>query len=62
MKFKTVILYNERRIRPQTIKAIEEAVDGALIPVDVSELDSFVPLLVPVDDSMSAPAKKGGGK
>lgn len=46
MNFKTVILYNERRIRPQTIEAIKNAKDGDMIPVDVSEMGSFLPLVV----------------
>ena len=46
MNFKTVILYNERRIRPQTLEAIQNAKDGDMIPVDVSEMSSFLPLVV----------------
>ena len=46
MNFKTVILYDQRRIRPETLEAIETAMDGDMIPVDVSELQSFLPLVV----------------
>jgi len=46
MNFKTVILYDMRRIRPQTLDAIESARDGELIPVDVSEIQSFLPLVI----------------
>jgi len=46
MAFKTVILYDERRIRPQTLERIANAKDGEMIGCDVSELGSFVPLVV----------------
>jgi len=46
MNFKTVILYDIRKIRPVTLDAIENAKDGALIPVDVSEMASFLPLVI----------------
>lgn len=43
---KTVVLYNQRKIRPQTLRAICDAAPGAMIPVDESELNSFMPLTV----------------
>ena len=46
MNFKTVILYDIRKIRPATLDAIENAMDGAMIPVDVSEMASFLPLVI----------------
>ena len=46
MTFKTVILYNERKIRPQTLDAIQNAKDGEMVPCDISEMDSFLPLVV----------------
>ena len=46
LEFKTVILYNKRRIRPETIEAIQQAQDGDMVGVDQSEIDSFLPLVV----------------
>jgi len=46
MTFKTVILYDIRKIRPATLDAIENARDGEMIPVDVSEMGSFLPLVI----------------
>lgn len=46
MKFKTVILYDIRRIRPQTLEAIQGAKDGDMVGVDSSEMGSFLPLVV----------------
>ena len=46
MNFKTVVLYNERKIRPQTLEAIRNASDGEMIPVDISEMASFMPLVI----------------
>lgn len=46
LNMKTVILYNLRRIRPDTLEAIKNANDGDMIGVDQSELDSFMPLIV----------------
>ena len=44
VEIKTVILFNKRRLRPQTIEAILAADDGTLIGVDPDELSSFLPL------------------
>ena len=46
MNFKTVILYDIRKIRPQTLEAIQNAKDGDMIPCDPSEMGSFLPLVV----------------
>lgn len=46
LDFKTVILYDIRKIRPQTLEAIQGAKDGEMIPVDSSEMGSFLPLVV----------------
>lgn len=46
MNFKTVILYDVRRIRPETLDRIQKANDGDMIPVDVSEMASFMPLVI----------------
>ena len=59
MNFKTVILYNARRIRPETLTAIREAKDGDMVPVDQSEIDQFLPLVVhmPEVERVSSPPK-----
>ena len=68
MNFKTVILYNVRRIRPETLTAISEAQDGDMVPVDQSEIDQFLPLVVhmPEVERVSSPpksvAKVSGGQ
>ena len=46
LDFKTVILYNMRRIRPETLEAIRSAKDGDMVGVDQSEIDQFLPLVV----------------
>ncbi len=46
MNFKTVILYDIRKVRPATLEAIENARDGEMVPVDVSERSSFLPLVI----------------
>ena len=50
MNVKTIMLYNNRKFRPQTVDAIEAALNGdkdcVCIPVDVSELNSFTQLTV----------------
>ena len=40
-EIRTVVLYNRRRVRHQTIEAIAKAQNGELIPVEPAELDSF---------------------
>ena len=42
MQMKTVVLYNSRRVRPETVAAIRDAEDGDMIPVIPEELDSFM--------------------
>ena len=46
MNFKTIVLYNERRVRPQTLDAIRQAKDGDMIGCDPSEMDSFMPIVI----------------
>lgn len=45
----SIILYDERRLRPDTLKAISEAVkegvNGAMIPTDPATLGSFQQLI-----------------
>ena len=50
VNIKSVILYDIRRIRPQTLEAILEAPEGAMIAVDPSELDAFTPLTFFIPD------------
>ena len=59
MNFKTVILYNVRRIRPETLTAISEAQDGDMVPVDQSEIDQFLPIVIhqPEIERVSSPSK-----
>ena len=59
MNFKTVILYNVRRIRPETLEAIRDAKDGDMVAVDQSEIDQFLPLVVhaPEIARVSSPTK-----
>lgn len=54
VNIKSVILYNKRRIRAQTLEDICSAKDGALIGVDPSELDSFMPIVFYVPDMEKA--------
>ncbi len=55
---RSIILYHEKRIRPQTLQAIKDAINSgdnaAMIPVDPSELDSFTQLIFfePVVDDL----------
>jgi len=58
MNFKTVVLYNERKIRPQTLEAIRNASDGEMIPVDISEMASFMPLVIHQPDLEKAQKKQ----
>ena len=64
MEFKTVILYDVRKIRPQTLTAIQEAKDGDMIGVDPSEMSSFLPLVVhsPEVERLRGPKKANTGK
>lgn len=45
-KWKTVLLYNRRRVQPDTMQAILDAEEGAMIPVDPGELDHFLQLVI----------------
>jgi hypothetical protein len=60
MSFKTVILYDVRKIRPQTLEAIQNAKDGDMIACDTSEMNSFLPLVVhePSIDRVRKPKKE----
>jgi hypothetical protein len=51
MQVKTVVLYAKHRVRPETLLAISEAEAGALIPVEDSEMEAFMPVAVFVPDS-----------
>lgn len=46
VNMKSVVLVNRRRVRPQTLQAIEDAKDGEMVLVDPSELDSFQPIVI----------------
>jgi len=63
MSFKTVILYDVRKIRPQTLEAIQNAKDGDMIGCDISEMNSFLPLVVhaPSIESVRKPKKGSDG-
>lgn len=63
MNFKTVILYDVRRIRPETLDRIQNAGDGEMIPVDVSEMQSFMPLVIhePALKELRKPKKVSAG-
>lgn len=50
VNLKSVILYDKRRMQPDTLKAILEAEDGAMIAVDPSELDAFTALTFYIPD------------
>ena len=43
-KVKTVLLYDVRKVRPQTLQAFCDAQEGECIPVERGELDSFMPV------------------
>jgi hypothetical protein len=60
---KTVILYNRRRIRPETLKAIADAKDGEMIPCTPEELDSFdaVTIFTRSAQEAAVPPKPKGG-
>ena len=60
MNFKTVILYNVRRIRPETLTAISEAQDGDMVPVDQSEI--HMPEVERVSSPPKSVAKVSGGQ
>jgi hypothetical protein len=49
-RIRTVILYERNKIRPETLLAIAESKDGALIPVEASELNAFMPLNIVIPD------------
>lgn len=56
---KSIILYSQQGIRPDTLNRIIEARDGELIPVDPSELGKFLPLTIYMPDVERA--KEGAG-
>ena len=64
INIKSVMLYNVRRVRPQTLEAIANARDGDMIPVDPTEMDAFMQLTFNASE-MKAVAKvreEGPGK
>lgn len=52
MAIKRVVLYDKRRIQPETIELITKAKDGTLIPVDPVELDAFTVLTFDEEKAM----------
>lgn len=43
---KTVVLYNRRQVRPETIAAIANSDHGDMIPVEAEEMACFLPLAI----------------
>lgn len=61
MKLKSIVLVKKNKVRPETMLAMHEAVDGELVMVEDSEFDSFKPILcaVPADDPEVLKAVEG---
>lgn len=64
INIKSVMLYNVRRVRPQTLEAIANARDGDMIPVDPTEMDAFMQLTFNASEmkSVAKIREEGPGK
>lgn len=67
---RSVILYHSKRVRPDTLRRIKEAIDSGenaqMIEVDPSEMDCFTQMIFfepqiqdAIDDKHGTPRKKG---
>jgi hypothetical protein len=70
---RSVILYHSKRVRPDTLRRIKEAIDSGdnaqMIEVDPSEMDCFTQMIFfepqiqdAIDDKDGKPRKKGREK